>query len=604
MKKIILLNQINFLNLPILFLFSFFGYKFYYFEIQEMLKNEKLINFLSKKKITWVDYNKFHLDPYNYYKKLLDDVRSSSNLLVKKIWSKKIKEIFLNKNNFRLCLSDEIFHKLSKNNELLLLASSLLESKQIRELYILLDFNLLNYYLKKNYKKKNFLNKNVKIILFYNFFNTYRIFLKVIITIFNFIFRTIKSKINKTIIKSEQINLKNESLQNCRSIYFPNKGSINNFESKTFFYSSKYKFLKPHNLLHLEHVDEFKLSNTVNKFYKKNKIKTLPWGSIEKKFSFFAFFNIFLFNLSLLINKTNLFELILISKIIYKLKYHLKIFKHFKSLKVILIGHLDIFPNTICVAARINNIKTISFQTRLLQSAMLVRIKCIDQYFCIGQTSKLNLKSYDNQLQIKKIFPLYYKTKKKIKIIKKCLIMPYSVSKNWYNDGRSISVSNKHIYEFFEKIHLIALKEKKINFLIKLKHKRWNNYHDLVKIIKKLNRLKNVKLKYNYALKENDLLNFDFVIGQPNKSLENSINMNIPTLIYETPKEMYSKWIKDYDKDILCNNNNIYKKFKTIKKNLYAFQNKIKKQKNCLFYKSDFSKYNLIKKDINDLCQK
>ena len=113
-----------------------------------------------------------------------------------------------------------------------------------------------------------------------------------------------------------------------------------------------------------------------------------------------------------------------------------------------------------------------------------------------------------------------------------------------------------------------------------------------------------VKLKYNYALKENDLLNFDFVIGQPNKSLENSINMNIPTLIYETPKEMYSKWIKDYDKDILCNNNNIYKKFKTIKKNLYAFQNKIKKQKNCLFYKSDFSKYNLIKKDINDLCQK
>ena len=70
-------------------------------------------------------------------------MRSSSNLLVKKIWSKKIKEIFLNKNNFRLCLSDEIFHKLSKNNELLLLASSLLESKQIRELYILLDFIIL-----------------------------------------------------------------------------------------------------------------------------------------------------------------------------------------------------------------------------------------------------------------------------------------------------------------------------------------------------------------------------------------------------------------------------------------------------------------------------
>ena len=182
--------------------------------------------------------------------------------------------------------------------------------------------------------------------------------------------------------------------------------------------------------------------------------------------------------------------------------------------------------------------------------------------------------------------------------------MPYSVKKNWYDDGRSISVSRKHICEFLKQINFIALKENKINFLIKLKYKSWNNYYDIKKIIKKLIKLKNVKLDYKYILRENELLSFDFVIGQPNKSLENCINMNIPTLIYESPKEMYSKWIKDYDKDILCDNNNLYEKFIIIKKNLYSFQNKIRKQKNSLFYKSDLNKYNLIKKNINNLCQK
>ena len=72
-----------------------------------------------------------------------------------------------------------------------------------------------------------------------------------------------------------------------------------------------------------------------------------------------------------------------------------------------MVGQLDFFPNTLSVASRIKRIKTISFQNKLVGPPMLVKMKCIDRYFCVGKNSIKNLLfKYDKKMQLGKIFPI------------------------------------------------------------------------------------------------------------------------------------------------------------------------------------------------------
>ena len=189
------------------------------------------------------------------------------------------------------------------------------------------------------------------------------------------------------------------------------------------------------------------------------------------------------------------------------------------------------------------------------------------------------------------------------KSIKYCLITPAGLTSNWYDSGITPHGTDRNVQEFLERIYFIIRNQKKINFIIKFKSNSWKRNTKVKKIVLKLSRFKNVKILYGFILQKKILNKIDLVIGQPNSLMESCLSSNIPILAYEGIKG-WSKWIGCFDKDMLSNKKTLEKQFNNIINNFNQFNSKIIKIKKIIFFEYSEKKFNLIKKEINTLCQR
>ena len=107
----------------------------------------------------------------------------------------------------------------------------------------------------------------------------------------------------------------------------------------------------------------------------------------------------------------------------------------------------------------------------------------------------------------------------------------------------------------------------------------------------------------NFILNKNIISKIDLVLGQPSSLIETCVSANIPSLIYEK-NEGYTKFVECFPEEMLCNKNNIIEKFDETLINYKIIQLKIKKINELTFYDYSSKKMDLIKKEINELCQK
>tara|TARA_E500000178_G_scaffold356560_1_gene435478 strand:+ start:393 stop:2195 length:1803 start_codon:yes stop_codon:yes gene_type:complete len=600
MNKLLIIYQISPLNLILIILFRVIGYRVNYFNITKILKIKFVINFLHLLGIHRVDYNKIKIKNGLIFDELIKSNYKISKFISMSLWSNHLKKIFLSFNNFNLCVVDESLNRLKITNELISYKNFIYKKKKPKSLLIVAEFNLQNYSYFKNYSEKN----NLKVIYLLNLVNICFIFFK----FFKFFFKSILSSLKIT-NNSKIENIKNnEKFFENKVLFFPNHGVFNTRVDKRYYYSKKYKNLNPEKILHVELLNSHLkfLTPSVLKFYRKNSIKNICWENLEKKISK----DLILKTITLCFRNTkklNLLNFLFFFMIIYKLNYHLKILNRFKKVKVILVGQADLFPNTISVASRINKIKTISFQNRLVNPTFLLKMKCIDNYFCIGKNSIKNLSHrYDKKMKLGKIFPILNRDEKILPKqslkLKRCLILPYSINSDWFLQGREIVSNSNNIEEFLNKIILIIKKEKKIEFIIKFKSDSFKFNGKINNLVKKLKMFKNAKVKHGFILQHKELVNFDLVIGQPTSLIESCIFLSISSLIYEK-NESYKELIICDDDKIFCNYENILSKFDLHKKNLIYYKKNINDVKKKLFFKYDPEKIEKIKEQINRIAK-
>ncbi len=605
MKKIIIFYELNLINILFFLLVKMIGFNVYFFEIQNLLKNEKLVLCLNKIGIYWVNYNKFTINDNLYYNQNIKITQNISELIVNKIWSEEFKKKFKDKNNLLLSISDQVFSEIKKSNQVLLFAKLLLDNSSVKSITIFLNLNLVNSYF-ASFCNKEKLKIKVRLLI-----SIHKI-LKFLINFFGLIFLSVYKylflKKFFTSFSKRKMNYNSQFFDNCSVIYFPNKGSFNKSIDKTYFYSSKFKNLKKEKILHAElyQSDLRMIQRETLNFYRQNKINNVVWENLVNKIDFNNLkdcLNIGLKSFKI----SNSFSFLFIFEILYKLNYHSKILSKFKNLRIILLGHADIFPNIILIAARLKNIKSITFQTRLNGPPMLMKIKCIDIYYCSGKISEKILGDrYDQKMKIKKIFSVFKKDfvdKQFSNKVKNCLVIPYNIRTNWYDSGRSIVINTDHIMDFLEKVYSLSKKYKEINFFIKFKSNTWMYDRNIKQIVTNLKSMKNVKVFQSFILDKNIVSNIDLALGQPSSLIETCVSVNIPSLIYEK-NEGYAKFVECFPEEMLCNKNNIIEKFDETLINYKINQLKIQKINELAFYDYSSKKMDLIKKEINELCQK
>ena len=155
MKKIVIFYELNLINILFFLFTKMFGFSVYFFEIQNLLKNEKLVLCLNKIGIYWVNYNKITIDDNLYYNQNIKVTQKISGSIVNKIWSEEFKKRFKDENNLLLAISDQVFTEIKKSNQILLFAKLLSDNSSVKSITIFLNLNLINSYFASFSNKEN-----------------------------------------------------------------------------------------------------------------------------------------------------------------------------------------------------------------------------------------------------------------------------------------------------------------------------------------------------------------------------------------------------------------------------------------------------------------
>ena len=241
MKKIVIFYELNLINILFFLFTKMFGFSVYFFEIQNLLKNEKLVLCLNKIGIYWVNYNKITIDDNLYYNQNIKVTQKISGSIVNKIWSEEFKKRFKDENNLLLAISDQVFTEIKKSNQILLFAKLLSDNSSVKSITIFLNLNLINSYFASFSNKENskikvrlLISLNRILKFFINFFRSALLIVLKILLLKKFFASFSKGK----------MNYNSQFFDNYSVIYFPSKGSFNTSIDKTYFYSKKFKNLK------------------------------------------------------------------------------------------------------------------------------------------------------------------------------------------------------------------------------------------------------------------------------------------------------------------------------------------------------------------------
>lgn len=600
---ILIINKLRLLNLLFFFLLSlltFFKLKIYYLKVESYLKHQKFFNFLEKFNIYWYNYEKNNTDLINIlYLKSQKYGKSISKEIVINLKNKKtnyIKEFYQKDIYFQKTFEKNLYPLIEENLEILEVARSLKKKFFKKFLFVYTDNNFIF----------NFINKN------YNYYN-----LDILpnIEIINFIIIFLKKKINNFFFKRiKKQKLKNEHFKRNHEVaFFPNKGVIyKDLYLKDQYYSKKINNKFYHkNLLHVEFNNQnFDKENFY--YYKNKKINNVFLSEIlnsKKIIKIFLEKNLkyFLFLLKIFLYDFRLFVLIEIS--LFKILKYNEFLNINKNLKLILIGQEYNFPREMLVASKLNEVRTLAVQDRVVLSR--INSGMLFDYYLIPSPIAKNI-YLKNKIINKNITKLIktdfikikdYKISKRSNLIKKnCLVVDYHSTNDWYENGRSIVNSwriNCIIYNYTIEL---AKKYKKINFYIKSKNYSWLKIIKFKKIISEMRKYRNIKILSNTKKwsPEKSISICDFGIGYHSSLLDEMIYFKKPVVIFSPNKFPHKTF--PFNKSIITfKKKDFFNKIDSIISDYKLEVKKIKNQKDLIFYKNiKFNLNNFLLKVLNN----
>ena len=314
--------------------------------------------------------------------------------------------------------------------------------------------------------------------------------------ILNYLFTIVYNKIknifkssNIILNKSSSIHKENNNNSNVKKInscgvgYFPHMGlKYGTFFNKNFFYSDSINSpLYKKNIDTISFEKHLELTTRYLKFFKLEASQTCDISKIPSLKEIFTYI-VFFFKNKKFINKRKLINFIIFFEMYLSINRFNKFFKD-KKYKVLIFYNDDELPPTILLSASINQIKTISFQDRLLAYFYHHRV-FFDLYLVAGKEFKKILK---NQFMIKKhevlglirpdlitqqkhlSFPEELEKRKINGGIITCLLLGHRTDWNVNLFGED-GTSHKSILNFCKDIKRLSKIFKDKHFVIKFKH--------------------------------------------------------------------------------------------------------------------------------------
>ena len=537
MKKIIIFENLNILNLFLTFFLKLFIKNIYYRKKDNFLKS-----YFFKKIINLVNIHYIGLDglDWSYCKNGFEITKKLKNDLTKKHVLKNYlslsftKDYKVNLDKFRLCLESEIYNLGFEGASI-----SLIEKNFTLENYKIYYFPayISSYLLLNNY------HKNLRVF-------SITILLTIISSILLKFIRLFKNYFKKFFIFNNQSReiKKSLDLEKFELAYFPHqsikygKGAYSKnliFEddpNKKTFKSKIINILK-------EPFDKFSI-----RYFKFYDIPFVNFKSLNDKLEIKKIFKLLF---SFRVKKFTIFDILLsyfiFTRIIQILK-NLNSLKKFKNLKLVYCDYDILFPKTILLACDILKIKTISNQERYLANFMWPSLfynyylvtgenyidrfnnsgYVIDKYYVTGTfRSAHNLNA--QKLKYKKEI-LRLKSIEKKKVLCLGTIISSDLDDNLGEDGTTI----KNNVEFLTKILKLADIYNDLYFVIRFKIDQ--NYNLLPKdLLQRINDTSNIELnKVSSKINIYELLSLsNLVIGRYTSLIEESLSFGIDAIIYD-----------------------------------------------------------------------
>lgn len=589
----IFFNEINSFSLPLMIFFVIFGFKVYFLRASSIYNGKKIANYLKYLNIIKIDFNNSKHSISSKYFRLKEKSLTISNRIadkiIRNIWLPELKKKFIEKNFFKIFLTNYLKIKVYETLILFEFANKIQLNKE--KSYFWINKNMISKEALKNYI--NF------IVLKPSFLNFFSDLIKIIFPIMlNFISKLKKKKIKKRRRVSKRLNLKK-----YKTIFFVNGGIVgansNYLNFKNFFFSKKRSSpINKNNIVICETAKSLDPAS-LNYFYKL-KLNFFFWYNkrviIFFKSSFFLFVNI-IFKPSLINDLTTSLRICWAT---LEINSNIKMLNNLPNLKNAIFDNEFQFPTTLAIALKHKGIKINCITKRLIYPAQKHQF-IVDNYFIFG---KQTIKDLKHQFY-KKINPIIVgghesmpvkNTSKYLKKYKKsynltCLVLDYHSDKNWYNSSINPLTNWLDNLKFYELILKISQHNPKILFVLKGKFYDWTRISFFESIYKKFNKQKNIIFFSNKVKMTNHEMtqNVDFSIARWTSLVDDFLMNNKPVIIYDKPH--YITGLIKYPSKIMSYNfNDLMKKTRQIQKNI--------KNYNSLLYsfrKKHYSKFNLKK---------
>lgn len=570
MKNIIIVEKLNLFLLVLSIFLKIFNKNIYYRNISKILRRSFVDDLLTKFGIKNIGFNDINI------KYIHEGYAIKKNLELKFI-EKKVEKNFLflsflkkyniNVDKFKICLRKQLggFGFAGESISLIEKNFSLKNNK----IHYITDTSL-SYLLLLNF------NKNLKVYSFVVLFKLILLSFKKFFNIFKKnIFRIIRKFIKQN--KKIKYNLDNLSLDNFEIAFFPHKSlKYGKAYNKTYIYSKNKedKLYKSKVLTILkEPVDKFS-----KRYFKLYNIPNIATDDLIKKLKLSELS--YLFKDSNLINFIKNFSIsnFLVSFFIFKnileIEKNITLFEKLNKLKIIYCDYDVLFPSTILIACEIKKIKTISHQERYslnttpvfpplfynyylcagisFQKEFENHGYIVDKYFNIG-TLRTSRHINKKKLEIKSEFQRLRNIKsKKVLCVGTYILNKYETREEG-EDGTSIKNNN----EFFNQIIILAKKFPDLYFIIRLKDDS-TTYLLQKNILDEIEQINNIELSKNSSkINIYEIVRLSsFVIGRATSLVEESLNDEIPAIIYDEVNVMrcYSNY--HLNKTIITAKNN------------------------------------------------
>lgn len=589
---VILFKELNIFTIFISLILSLFKIKIYYFSISKLFRNKKIIIFLEKFNIIFLNY-------HVHKKKLIPDTlikaqkisaivanKISRKLMIKK---KDLKKFFINKLFLEIYIQRAITNSICEYLNYFEAANYVIGKKNNKKIIFFLESN---FYLSTILKEYN----NLIVTSFFSNIKNYILLLtqlfkqstKLILNIFSNI-------INIGVLEKSKKNI-NKHNAAFKSIYFTNDGIIEHNNIIDFFFlkdnQNKFKFSDTA-VIELKNKKSFSKENF--SYIKKKKITHFFYEDLKYFFNKDDFLSILRINLNIFY-KYNLSLSFFILKFLIEVKKNESRLNEFKNTKVAFVSYEYLFPIALAAACFSHNIKLVGLQRRM-HLPMHLHYIFLDYYFLFGKKCLPFLKK--NQPFKIKYLPtgglinLKYKLKKKNRTKLKCVIFDVSSKLNWYDDS-ILNGSNWEINRnFYSTIIRLAKKFKKINFYIKSKKRQnWMELNYFKKVNNEIIKLNNLNfIRNNKSVNSISITQeYDFAIGKHSSVLDEFLMINKPAIIYENP--MNIKKILDYGDSINCySEENLHLKVGNILRNFHSYNNKLLSSRNKLYFKFNKKKF-------------